>query len=1094
MPGIKKNLKGKKMIRKILIFLIPVMLVIIYGFKPHDEPNNGNHNPNGPYRILTNPNQVAAVDSKQLDANQINTWFRTNGSFNRDPSTGNAGFEWPKGSGKTARYASGLWLGCVVGIDTLTAVAEFSYDYLPGYVDGNGNPQGQDDPNYHIYKIVEGNTTDPDYVNWPFSQGAYADSTGKPLLLGTQTMFYVYTDGYPHSSGSTSLASLKAQILQTNWAYNVNGTLGNIIFQEYRVINRSNNTWTKTYLGQWTDDDLGEATDDKVGCDTNLSLGFTYNADNSDGIYGSAPPAVGFDFFRGAVVQTGNQNDSVYYYYPPGTNNYFVKRGYKDLGLTVFNYYNNGSPQPSDPLNNTETYRVLEGKWRTGESWVDPNTGDTSKKCFNGDPVAGTGWLNPGSTDRRFIQCTGPFTMAPGDTQTITVAQIIARSSSNIESVRALKTADDLAQKIFNNNFQVPPSAPIVPTSIYTPGNGKIYISWSDTAEKISLPNKISGGTYKFQGYNLYQIKAGTNGQNATDRVLMATFDRKDGVTDIQDSVFNNDYGTWIYYVVQKGYDNGISRYFVMDRDYVDNTFISSGTEYPIVVTAYYYDSLAGAARFSKVNETPITSSNIIKVIPQNLTLGTVVNYGVGDTISNSQRDLGAMPIVVDPIKLISASYTSTYGGTNSNPNWSLTRNYNGSTTILYQNIPEFTGLQDTAKTVDGFLVVHQPIKDSGVVKDPGDPIYVANNWPTYSNKKAWTYYPQGMEWFTGPDTSAVKLIGNGGAKPFDSRSLGFGFPTTGSFRNTKTRIFANGSQFNSISATNTILTGGPLRKIKIVFGKPSFAFRFLPDTINANSTPYKDTVQIPFSVFDADELDSSTTLGPRQLNVGFVDSNRNGQWDPNTSALGGSHFTYIFASNYDVSNRNYVNKNPGTGSPTIGLGSLDLMYIWLPRIKAVNGVPLTWSNGDTLTVTPYRITRPEFVPGLPVKYSWTVNGTSIANPTAAKDELSQIKAFPNPYYGGSRLETDPFNRFIYISHLPSVCKIFVYTLDGVLVKSIDRNNTNPNNSLEKWDLKNANDIPVASGMYIIFVDAGSIGVKTIKVAIFTPEERIDTF
>ncbi len=50
------------------------------------------------------------------------------------------------------------------------------------------------------------------------------------------------------------------------------------------------------------------------------------------------------------------------------------------------------------------------------------------------------------------------------------------------------------------------------------------------------------------------------------------------------------------------------------------------------------------------------------------------------------------------------------------------------------------------------------------------------------------------------------------------------------------------------------------------------------------------------------------------------------------------------------------------------------------------------------------------------------------------------------------------------------------------------------NNSLEKWDLKNANDIPVASGMYIIFVDAGSIGVKTLKVAIFTPEERLDTF
>ena len=66
--------------------------------------------------------------------------------------------------------------------------------------------------------------------------------------------------------------------------------------------------------------------------------------------------------------------------------------------------------------------------------------------------------------------------------------------------------------------------------------------------------------------------------------------------------------------------------------------------------------------------------------------------------------------------------------------------------------------------------------------------------------------------------------------------------------------------------------------------------------------------------------------------------------------------------------------------------------------------------------------------------------------------------------------------------------------MDGVLVNSIDRNNTDPNNSLEKWNLHNFADIPVASGMYIIYVDAGSIGTKVLKVAIFTPQERIDTF
>lgn len=1080
------------MVRKILIFLIPIIVVVAYGFKPSDRPSN--NNPNGPGRIL--PNQtMAAVDSKQLDANQINTWFRTNGSFNRDPSTGNAGFEWPKGSGKTARYASGLWLGCVVGADTLTAVAEFSYDYLPGYVDDAGNPQGLDDPAYRMYQITQGNTTDPDYLNWPVSQGAYTDSLGRPLNLGTKTQFYVYTDAYPHASGSTSLASLKAQILQTNWAYNVNGPLGNIVFQEYRVINRSSNVWTNTYLAQWTDDDLGTATDDKVGCDTLLNLGYTYNSTNNDGIYGSAPPAVGFDFFRGALVNTGNPDDTVKYFSPPGSSNEVIKVGYKDLGLTVFNYYNNGSPQPSDPLNNTETYRVLSGKWRLGDSWVNPSNGDTTTKCFTGDPVTGTGWLNPGEQDRRFIQCTGPFIMSPGDTQIIVVAQVIAKGNSNLGSVTALKSTDALAQRIFDNNFQVPESAPEVPTSVYAPGNGKIYISWSDTAEKISIANKLSGGTYKFQGYNIYAVKPGTNGAEEADRVLMATYDKKDGVGDILDSVFNTTYGTYIYYVVQKGTNNGISRYFVMDRDYINNNPIYSGTEYPIVVTAYYYDSLGGPFSAPKVNETPITSTNIIKVIPQGLTLGTEVSYSVGDTIATSQKDLGTMPIVVDPLKLVTARYTSTYGGSTSTPTWTLTKSVGGSTSTLYADQTDFTGLQDTAKIIDGFLLVHQLIRDSGLIRDNNDVVYTASGRPTYTRERAWTYEPAGAEWFTAPDTNAIKTAKIITNRQFESRSLGMSFPTTGTFRNNVTRIKANGTNFIPSAAGNPILSGGPLRKIQIIFGETSKAYRFVPTDTNYTNTPCApEMVDVPFKVFAIDELDSSAGA-PRQLNVGFMDADNSGTWNPNSSPLGGYEFTYILASSYDPNpNSNYTNKNPGLASPAQGFPSLDVMYAWLPRVKEVNGAPLTWSAGDKLTITPYRITRNEFVPGYPISYSWEVKGTNIGSSSVASGQMDQIKAFPNPYYGGSRLETDPFNRFIYLNHLPAECKIFIYTLDGVLVRAIDRKNTDPNNSLEKWDLKNAADIPVASGMYIIFVDAPGIGTKTLKVAIFTPQERIDTF
>ncbi|MEZ4690920.1 MAG: hypothetical protein R3A12_12345 [Ignavibacteria bacterium] len=654
------------------------------------------------------------------------------------------------------------------------------------------------DPAYKIYNIYEGNTTSSGLSELAGKSGSICGFSGNPLFLGTQTMFYSYID-YPHTSPASSLASLKAQILQTNWAYNVNGPLGNIVFQEYRIINRSSNVWEKTFLAQWTDDDLGTPTDDKAGVDTVLGLGFTYNSTNNDPSYGAAPPSVGFDFFRGALVETGNSADTVTYYSPPGTENKVVKVGFKDLGMTVFNFYNNRSPEPSDPNSNIEAYRILQGLWREGQPYIAPG-GDTTTFSFSGDPVTNTGWVMPAQNDGRWLQSTGPFTMNPGDTQTIIVAQVIARGASNLASITSLKSTDVLAQRIFDNNFQVPNSPPLVPTSVYAPGNGQIYLSWSDTAEKISIVNKLSGGSYKFQGYNIYQIKVGATGSEPADRILMATYDIKDGIGDISDSIFNNEFGTFIYYVVQKGSDNGISRYFVMDRDYQNNTILNNGTQYRVVVTAYYYDSLGGPFSAPKVAESPITSTNIQQVIPQNLTLGTVVNYGVGDTISSDQEDLGSMPIVVSPLDLISASYVSTYGEVSGSIVWNLVRTMGGNTTTLLSDQSDFSGTQDTAFIVDGFILVHSIIKDSGIVLDANDPTAAANNVTTYTNKGAWTYTPANSKWFTGPDTTDIntasivnyKIIRN----QFQSRSLGISWQPAGLSRNSVTRVKANGTQF----------------------------------------------------------------------------------------------------------------------------------------------------------------------------------------------------------------------------------------------------------------------------------------------------------
>lgn len=403
----------------------------------------------------SNPKNLQFVTSKKMNINNIYTWFRNNGSFNRDPSTGNSGFEWPRGMSKFSRYASGLWLGGKVGNDTLMAIAEFDYEYLPGYIDDNGDPQGTNDPNYRIYSFSDFDTVD--YGEWrtiASQQGAYLNSNGNPFKMGSQTMFYCNSDGEPsaHGNNAGSTAPLKAQILHTNWAYNI-GNLKDVIFTEYRIINRNNLAWNNFYLSLWTDDDLGNSIDDAVGVDTasDYNLGFTYNFTNNDTEYGAGPPAVGTTLLKGPLVSS--TGDTARYYSPPGSSNLIVKPNMNEIKLSSFNMYTNGDPSIGDPGNYRETYLNLQGLKRDGTTWINPQTNQSSKFPYSGSPENSSGWNETSMGDRRSLMTMGPINMQPGDTQTIIFAQVIARHTTNLNSITKLRQLTYYVNEVYRNNF-----------------------------------------------------------------------------------------------------------------------------------------------------------------------------------------------------------------------------------------------------------------------------------------------------------------------------------------------------------------------------------------------------------------------------------------------------------------------------------------------------------------------------------------------------------------------------------------------------------------------------------------------------------------
>ncbi len=107
---------------------------------------------------------------------------------------------------------------------------------------------------------------------------------------------------------------------------------------------------------------------------------------------------------------------------------------------------------------------------------------------------------------------------------------------------------------------------------------------------------------------------------------------------------------------------------------------------------------------------------------------------------------------------------------------------------------------------------------------------------------------------------------------------------------------------------------------------------------------------------------------------------------------------------------------------------------------------------------------------------------------------LDMINVVPNPYYGYSAYETSQFTNTVKITNLPAKCDVKIFSLDGRFIRSYKRDEvgaikTGTNPPIQQgqvapaieWDLKNSKGIPVASGVYLIHVDAGELGERVIK-------------
>jgi len=357
---------------------------------------------------------------------------------------------------QTIMYDQGPWIVGKIVNDTLLSISQWNYSsYSPGPII-NGQAamliHPEDSLKYRSYKISKGDDeTNPDYAEWPIEYGAPLGNNGKPLIYGDQTLWTVFNSldsTVTQAWWGEPLDPFPVEFHQTVFARSGNGIdeqdiFANTVFIEWEIINNGNQQIDSTYFGFWTDIDFEDLLDNRPAVDTINQLGYCWT-DNVITPYDSIPPAVGYCLLYGPVIPS------------PGNNAIFKGRSlpnYKNLTLSSFHGIIDDSEvrplyRPARSLK--DAWNIARGFDSQGNIILDSVSHQPTKFPLSGDPVTGQGWIYEFGTGggAGFVFFSGPFTLAPNDTQWTMIALIPAKGESNLNSITQLRRKAEILRSL----------------------------------------------------------------------------------------------------------------------------------------------------------------------------------------------------------------------------------------------------------------------------------------------------------------------------------------------------------------------------------------------------------------------------------------------------------------------------------------------------------------------------------------------------------------------------------------------------------------------------------------------------------------------
>ena len=716
------------------------------------------------FSIIFNLFIVFSLNAQNLNKTVNINGFSSNSSINinnistiiyNDGYTDVYSFIFPKHSKNPLITAGGFLFGVKFKNEIYPRVggSYYSTGLQPGIISSNGKASDPNSSKYRVYRVrpdiyVGGPFVDlseeaklnyeeiaslrsqyeKDWIEWPADLGApfndvnnngiYEPSIDIPGVPGTaQTLWYVAND-----LDSTLTKQLYGadpigiEIQSTIWAYNVNGPLGNTIFRKFKLINKSksqNNlqgiVYDSMFVAMFSDADIGNYNNDVQGSDSSLSLSYMYNS--------SVPPVYDYSGFvessLGLQILSGPTVDS------PGDSAIVNGKkivGKRNLKATSAFYTNRYENDKSDPRNRNilgsqQFYNLFNGKYSiSGIPFYDPVNQRETKFSFDGDLISNTGWIERlnANDDKRFGLASGPFTIAPGDTQEVVFAEFGVLADDRISSVKAIRYTASVLLDFYKNKNLINniPSSLVVQTSSDETG---ITLDWVLNQEIIDSIENYNSNGYQFQGYNIYQLQHPYYNIDGY-KLKLTTFDKVDGIKNIIGLMMDTNTGYPTYGNVQFGNDTGLKRKLLIASDSLGQNHFIIGKTYYFGVSSYTYNSDP-----SVLNK---TTESLIKIIPvifrpdydgkkYSDTLNVVHSAGSGNANNT------VIPIVQDPQLMSGDTYKVTFNYADSGKLvWNLTDISNNNIILSNQELPSHTYGYSIVNILDGVHLLVRGSKD----------------------------------------------------------------------------------------------------------------------------------------------------------------------------------------------------------------------------------------------------------------------------------------------------------------------------------------------------------------------------------------------